>query len=173
MVRYPSRRRSSDVRVGLHPRGPSQGNIATHAEGHAVAIIWQKGVREAVLSVDRPRCEVCGRNLPSTLPPRAHLLVVSRDEGGDSRLGLTRSVAWLASPPNAEGAEQGVGLAIGALAIACETRKCVLYVFLLPKSNRGPCQAPGEEKGRKLGSLESFCTQPETASDWFYLENRP
>ena len=47
--------------------GPSQGNIATHVEGHAVAIMWQRGIRDAVLLVDRPMCEVCGRNLPSTL----------------------------------------------------------------------------------------------------------
>ena len=61
--------------------GPSQGNIATHVEGHAVAIMWQRGIRDAVLLVDRPMCEVCGRNLPSTLPLGAHLLVVSPDEG--------------------------------------------------------------------------------------------
>jgi hypothetical protein len=61
--------------------GPSQGNIATHVEGHAVAIMWQRGIRQAELLVDRPMCGVCSRNLPATLPPQGHLLVVSRDEG--------------------------------------------------------------------------------------------
>ena len=61
--------------------GPSQGNIATHVEGHAVAILWQRRLREAVLLVDRPMCGVCSRNLPATLPPGARLLVISEDEG--------------------------------------------------------------------------------------------
>jgi Double-stranded DNA deaminase toxin A len=61
--------------------GPSQGNIATHVEGHAVAIMWQRRLSNAVLLVDRPMCNVCNRNLPSTLPPGATLLVISRDEG--------------------------------------------------------------------------------------------
>ncbi len=61
--------------------GPSQGNIATHVEGHAVAIMWQRGLRNAVLLVDRPMCGVCSRTLPSTLPPGGRLIVISRDEG--------------------------------------------------------------------------------------------
>lgn len=61
--------------------GSSQGNIATHVEGHAVAIMWQRQVRNAVLLVDRPMCNVCSRDLPATLPPGAKLLVISEAEG--------------------------------------------------------------------------------------------
>ena len=61
--------------------GPSQGNIATHVKGHAVAIMWQRSIKNAVLLVDRPMCNVCSKNLPSTLPPGAKLTVISREEG--------------------------------------------------------------------------------------------
>src|SRR4030095_11983177 len=60
--------------------GPSQGNIATH-EGHAAAIMWQRQFNRAVLIVDRAMCKICGQNLPSTLPPRARLVVISEEEG--------------------------------------------------------------------------------------------
>jgi hypothetical protein len=61
--------------------GPSQGNIATHVEGHASAIMWQRRLTHATLLVDRPMCNICGRNLPQTLPPGAELRVLSQDEG--------------------------------------------------------------------------------------------
>jgi hypothetical protein len=66
---------------GFTKGGPSQGNIATHVEGHAAAIMWQRGVHNAMLLVDRPMCNVCSRNLPYTLPLGAKLLVISREEG--------------------------------------------------------------------------------------------
>lgn len=60
--------------------GPSQGNIATHVEGHAAAIMWQRGCERAVLVVDRPMCGICSRNLPSALPPRSRLDIISEEE---------------------------------------------------------------------------------------------
>jgi hypothetical protein len=61
--------------------GPSQGNIATHVEGHAAAIMWQRGLTRATLLVDRPMCKICDRNIPSTLPPGSFLSVLSEEEG--------------------------------------------------------------------------------------------
>jgi hypothetical protein len=61
--------------------GPSQGNIATHVEGHAAAIMWQRGFKTATLLVDRGMCRICDRDLPSALPPGAHLVVISDEEG--------------------------------------------------------------------------------------------
>jgi hypothetical protein len=61
--------------------GPSQGNIATHVEGHAVAVLWQKNFKKGILLVDRPMCDVCSRNLPYTLPVGGELVVKSENEG--------------------------------------------------------------------------------------------
>jgi hypothetical protein len=61
--------------------GPSQGNIATHVEGHAAAIMWQRNLRRATLLVDRAMCSICSRNLPYALPPATRLTVISQDEG--------------------------------------------------------------------------------------------
>lgn len=66
---------------GFTSGGPSQGNIATHVEGHAVAIMWQRDFRRALLLVDRPMCNICSRDLPMTLPPGAVLRVLSQEEG--------------------------------------------------------------------------------------------
>lgn len=66
---------------GFTQGGPSQGNIATHVEGHAAAILWQRGVRRAVLVVDRAMCANCSRDLPTALPPGAELIVISEAEG--------------------------------------------------------------------------------------------
>src|SRR5438045_21116 len=48
---------------GFTQGGPSQGNIATHVEGHTVAIMWQRSFRSALLIVDRPMCQICARDL--------------------------------------------------------------------------------------------------------------
>lgn len=61
--------------------GPSEGNIATHVEGHAAAIIWQRGLTAAKLIVDREMCRVCDHNLSNALPPGATLVVISEQEG--------------------------------------------------------------------------------------------
>ena len=61
--------------------GPSQFNIATHVEGHAAAIMYQKEYKKAVLLVDRAMCGICSRLLYTALPPGARLLVVSDEEG--------------------------------------------------------------------------------------------
>ncbi|GAA2794480.1 DddA-like double-stranded DNA deaminase toxin [Crossiella cryophila] len=56
--------------------GPSQGNIATHVEGHSAAIMHQQGIQRATLVVSQPECKVCAANLPSALPPGAELRVI-------------------------------------------------------------------------------------------------
>lgn len=66
---------------GFSQGGPSQGNIATHVEGHAVAIMWQRSFGKAALIVDRPMCQICARDLPSTLPAGSELIVISEQEG--------------------------------------------------------------------------------------------
>jgi hypothetical protein len=66
---------------GFTKGGPSQGNIATHVEGHAAAIMWQRGIKRAVLIVDRPMCSICSRDLASALPPNSELVVISEEEG--------------------------------------------------------------------------------------------
>ncbi|MGD9509019.1 MAG: DddA-like double-stranded DNA deaminase toxin [Geminicoccaceae bacterium] len=66
--------------------GPSQGNIGTHVEGHAAAIMWQIDCNKAVLVVDRPMCAICSQNLPRALPPRSRLDVISEEED--------RTVIW-------------------------------------------------------------------------------
>src|SRR5215813_13963359 len=64
--------------------GQSQGNIATHVEGHAAAIMWQRRFSSATLLVDRPMCGICGKLLPTCIPPRSRLLVASEEEGETS-----------------------------------------------------------------------------------------
>ena len=61
--------------------GFSQGNIATHVEGHASAIFWQRRFRRGLLLVDRPMCSICSQNLANTLPPGSELRVLSEAEG--------------------------------------------------------------------------------------------
>jgi hypothetical protein len=61
--------------------GASQGNIATHVEGHAAAIMWQRDLKKALLLVDREMCSICGRFLYTTLPPGSMMTVWSADEG--------------------------------------------------------------------------------------------
>src|SRR3954469_3592709 len=39
---------------GFTQGGPSQGNIATHVEGHAAAVMWQRGFTRGVLVVSEP-----------------------------------------------------------------------------------------------------------------------
>jgi hypothetical protein len=66
---------------GFSSGGPSEGNIATHVEGHAAAIMWQRGLRHAYLLVDREMCRVCHRMICNTLPAGARLEVYSDSEG--------------------------------------------------------------------------------------------
>jgi hypothetical protein len=70
--------------------GASQGNIATHVEGHAVAIMWQRRMDRAMLLVDRPMCKVCDANLPNAMPPRSSLDVLTEVEGHT----ILRSSHW-------------------------------------------------------------------------------
>jgi hypothetical protein len=66
---------------GFTSGGPSQGNIATHVEGHAAAIMWQRKIRVSHLLVDRAMCSICSRTLTTTLPPDSTMFVYSDEEG--------------------------------------------------------------------------------------------
>jgi hypothetical protein len=66
---------------GFTSGGPSEGNIATHVEGHASAIMWQRSLNKAYLLVDREMCSVCHRLICNTLPAGATLYVYSDAEG--------------------------------------------------------------------------------------------
>jgi hypothetical protein len=56
-------------------------------------------------------------------------------------------------------------------AFACQKRKLELYFsYSLDFGGRGPAQRV--PKGERDGDFETLCTQPETASEFFYL-NRP
>jgi hypothetical protein len=71
--------------------GPSEGNIATHVEGHSAAIMHQQGIQEATLTMGRDQCSVCARNLPTALPPGSQLTVVHIDEAGQLSTTIYRS----------------------------------------------------------------------------------
>ena len=58
--------------------GPSQGNIATHVEGHSAAIMHQQDIQNATLTMGRDQCSICARNLPTALPPGSQLTVGTR-----------------------------------------------------------------------------------------------
>jgi hypothetical protein len=75
--------------------GPSQGNIATHVEGHSAAIMHQQGLRDATLTMGRDQCAVCARNLPTALPPGAKLRVIHVDEAGH----LSETTYWSSQIP--------------------------------------------------------------------------
>jgi hypothetical protein len=69
---------------GFTSGGPSEGNIATHVEGHASAIMWQRKLQRAYLIVDREMCSVCHRMICNTLPPGSILFIYSDAEGKTS-----------------------------------------------------------------------------------------
>jgi hypothetical protein len=60
---------------------PHRGNIVTHVEGHASAIMWQRNVKCSYLLVDRAMCSVCHNRLYTTLPPGSTMFVYSDEEG--------------------------------------------------------------------------------------------
>ena len=62
---------------GFTSGGPSQGNIATHVEGHAAAIMHQQGLRNATLVIEKDPCNICSRNLMNALPAGSTLRVIS------------------------------------------------------------------------------------------------
>ena len=66
---------------GYTSGGPSQGNIATHIEGHAAAIMWQRRITKATLVVESDPCQICSRALSSALPPGSTLTVISPGHG--------------------------------------------------------------------------------------------
>ena len=77
--------------IGSHkggiPRGlgnrfavnPTEKNLATHVEGHAVAGMWQLNVRVGYLLVGGEPCGVCAPNIAGALPPGATLVVIHPD----------------------------------------------------------------------------------------------
>ena len=71
--------------------GHSQGNIATHVEGHCAAIMHQQRVQEATLTMGRDQCQICARNLPTALPPGSRLTVVHVDEVSGE---LSETIYW-------------------------------------------------------------------------------
>jgi RHS repeat-associated protein len=66
---------------GFTSGGPSQGNIATHVEGHAAAIMHQRGLLSATLVVESDPCGICSRDLSDALPPGASLTIISPGHG--------------------------------------------------------------------------------------------
>jgi hypothetical protein len=87
---------------GFTQGGPSQANIATHVEGHAAAIMWQREFRKALLLVDRPMCQTCSRDLPSALPPGSKLVVISEEEG--------ETIVWSTHAEKVSNSTENVGL---------------------------------------------------------------
>ena len=69
---------------GFTRGGPSEANIATHVEGHASAIMWQRSLKKAYLIVDREMCGTCHAQICNTLPAGAQLIVYSDAEGRTS-----------------------------------------------------------------------------------------
>ena len=63
--------------------GPSQGNIATHVEGHAAAIMHQQNIKSATLVMGAEQCAICGRDLPAALPAGSELTVINVDPAGN------------------------------------------------------------------------------------------
>jgi len=67
--------------------GMSQGNIASHIEGHAAAIMHQRNISEARLLIEAPPCKICDSphgtaNITRTLPPGAKLTIVDPEAAG-------------------------------------------------------------------------------------------
>jgi len=52
----------------------------THVEGHAAALMHQRGLREATVYINNPEiCPSCQKLLPRMLPPGSRLTVVLPD----------------------------------------------------------------------------------------------
>jgi hypothetical protein len=85
---------------GYSGGGHSQGNIATHVEGQAAAIMHQRNISSATLLIEEPPCAVCDHptrnpNITVVLPPGAKLLIVDPDAAG---------TYWSSQPLSAGGA---------------------------------------------------------------------
>jgi SCP1.201-like deaminase len=63
--------------------GPGQGNIATHVEGHAAAIMSQQNIKTATLVMGAEQCSICANNLPAALPAGSQLKVINVDPAGN------------------------------------------------------------------------------------------
>ena len=70
---------------------PHEGNIATHVEGHAAAIMRQQNINKATLYMGREQCDICSKHLSIVLPPGSELTVVHVDEAGNLSRTIYRS----------------------------------------------------------------------------------
>lgn len=64
------------------PRGSSGFNLWTlsHVEGHAAALMRQRGITEGTLEINNPNiCDSCTELLPKMLPPGSTLNIVLPD----------------------------------------------------------------------------------------------
>ncbi len=64
---------------GNIPRGAGSGNsryTLTHVEGHAAAVMYERGFRRARLLIESAPCGACDPSLPRMLPHGARLEVV-------------------------------------------------------------------------------------------------
>ena len=68
---------------GFTSGGPSQGNIATHVEGHTAAIMHEQHITKATLVMGAEQCSICARDLPDALPAGSELTVVNVDSDGN------------------------------------------------------------------------------------------
>ena len=90
--------------------GSSQGNIATHVEGHAAAVMHQRNISQATLLIEAAPCKVCDNptgtaNLTRALPPGSKLTVVDPETTGhywsSQRPGSGTAPAAPVTPPPA------------------------------------------------------------------------
>lgn len=77
------------TQLGSVPRGkgsayssgaPSESNIGTHVEGHAIQGMWATGSKQGILIVGSEPCGVCSPNISSALPPDAQLIIIHPDK---------------------------------------------------------------------------------------------
>jgi RHS repeat-associated protein len=60
--------------------GPSESNIGTHVEGHAIQGMWATNSKQGILIVGSEPCGVCSPNIAAALPPGSQLIVIHPDK---------------------------------------------------------------------------------------------
>ena len=88
--------------------GASQGNIATHVEGHAAATMHQRKLTRATLLIEAPPCQMCDNphgtpNITRALPPGSKLTIVDPQTTGHY-WSSQRAAASSPAPPSASNA---------------------------------------------------------------------
>jgi hypothetical protein len=66
---------------GYSSGAPSEKNIGTHVEGHAIAKMHEVGATNGTLVVSKPPCGICDRVISIALPKGARLKVIHPDAG--------------------------------------------------------------------------------------------